>query len=75
MRLQRESIHVQVDHQRMSRDQAAFLIDFVVKVVLGVVVFTFKPYLGLLFLAAYAAYVWREIKALFRNLWDHRWLY
>jgi cation:H+ antiporter len=34
---------------------------FVVKVALGLVVFSFKPLLGVLFLLAYSAYVWREI--------------
>ncbi|MCG2879431.1 hypothetical protein L7I36_22540, partial [Obesumbacterium proteus] len=46
----------------MSHDQAAFLAVFIVKVALGLVVFTLKPWLGVLFLAAYALYVWREIR-------------
>ncbi len=61
-RLDRVTHHVRVDHARMSRDQAAFLAVFVVKVALGLVAFTIKPWLGVLFLAAYAAYVWREIR-------------
>lgn len=60
--LGRRSGKVRVDHARMSRDQAAFLAVFVVKVALGLVVFAFKAWLGLLFLAAYAVYVWREIR-------------
>lgn len=61
-RLKRESYEVQVDHVRMSRDQAAFIAVFVVKVILGGVIFAIKPWFGVLFLAAYAIYVWREIK-------------
>ena len=53
---------VQVDHRRLSRDQAWFLAIFVVKAGLGLVAFAYKPWLGVLFLAAYAAYVWRELK-------------
>lgn len=61
-RLGRETHQVRVDHARTSRDQAAFLAVFVVKVALGLVAFTIKPWLGVLFLAAYALYVWREIQ-------------
>ena len=61
-RLGRETHQVRVDHARMSRDQAAFLAVFVVKVALGLVAFAIKPWLGVLFLAAYAIYVWREIQ-------------
>jgi cation:H+ antiporter len=61
-RLRRQSYQVQVDHRRLSRDQAAFLAIFVVKVALGLVAFAIKPWLGVLFLAAYAAYVWHEIQ-------------
>ena len=34
---------------------------FAVKITLGVVVFSFKPWLGILFLAAYALYTWKEL--------------
>lgn len=61
-RLARDTYQVRVDHARLSRDQAAFLAVFVVKVALGLVAFAIKPWLGVLFLAAYAAYVWREIQ-------------
>ena len=61
-KLHRSNLQVQVDHTRMSRDQAAFLIVFVVKLGLGLVAFNYKPWLGILFLAAYAIYVWREIQ-------------
>ncbi|CAJ0743482.1 sodium:calcium antiporter [Ralstonia mannitolilytica] len=61
-RLGRATTEVKVDHARMSRDQAAFLGVFVVKVALGLLAFAVKPWLGVLFLAAYAVYVWREIR-------------
>ncbi|WP_283147667.1 sodium:calcium antiporter [Silvimonas soli] len=60
-RLQRADRLVQVDHKRLAHDQLAFLSIFVFKVALGLVAFTIKPWLGVLFLAAYAIYVWREI--------------
>jgi cation:H+ antiporter len=53
---------ITVDHRRLSRDQAWFLGIFVVKVGLGLFVFTIKPWLGIFFLAAYSVYVWRELK-------------
>jgi len=61
-KLARTSHKVQVDYARLSRDQVSFLAIFVLKVALGLVAFAIKPWLGVLFLAAYAAYVWREIK-------------
>ncbi len=48
---------------RLARDQSWFLAIFVVKCGLGLVAFAFKPWLGVLFLAAYALYVWRELQA------------
>lgn len=50
------------DLSRLPRDQKWFLAIFVVKVGLGLVAFTFKPVLGLLFFAAYAAYFVREMR-------------
>jgi cation:H+ antiporter len=61
-RLGRESTLVEVNHRRLSHDQAWFLSIFVVKVGLGLVAFALKPALGVLFLAAYAAYLWREMR-------------
>ena len=61
-RLGRSSSELRVDYGRMSNDQAAFLGIFVVKVGLGLVAFAIKPWLGALFLVAYAIYVWREIQ-------------
>jgi cation:H+ antiporter len=60
-RLARKDYLVQVDQVRLSQDQLAFLSIFVFKVALGLVAFAYKPYLGLIFLIAYAIYVWREI--------------
>ncbi len=61
-RLKQEAQLVCVDHVRMSRDQAAFLAVFVVKVALGLVAFAMKPWLGCVFLITYAIYVLNEIK-------------
>ena len=61
-RLGRQSTLVEVNHRRLSHDQAWFLSIFVVKVGLGLVAFAFKPALGVLFLAAYGAYLWREMR-------------
>ena len=61
-RLRRDGHSVLVDQRRLSRDQAWFLAVFVIKVGLGLITFTLKPWLGVLFLAAYALYVWRELK-------------
>lgn len=61
-RSNRKGTQIRADYARMSHDQAAFIAVFIVKVVLGLVVFTLKPWLGILFLVAYAIYVWREIQ-------------
>jgi cation:H+ antiporter len=47
---------------RLAHDQAWFLGVFVFKVALGLVAFAWKPWLGCLFVAAYALYVWRELQ-------------
>ncbi len=52
-----------IDHQHLSRDQRWFLVIFAGKVALGVVVFATKPWCGLVFLAAYAAYFWKETRS------------
>jgi cation:H+ antiporter len=62
-RLRRSDRIIRVDHQRLARDQSWFLAIFVVKVGLGLVAFAVKPLLGILFLAAYAMYVWREVRS------------
>lgn len=50
------------DTAKLARDQRWFLAVFVVKVALGLVAFAYKPWLGLLFFAAYAVYFWRELR-------------
>jgi len=50
------------DTRRLARDQTWFLVIFIVKVGLGLVAFAIKPWLGLLFLAAYAVYFTRELR-------------
>ncbi|WP_328317255.1 sodium:calcium antiporter [Streptomyces sp. NBC_00388] len=57
-----EALGDRKDMRRLAKDQKWFLPIFVVKVVLGLVAFAFKPTLGLLFFAAYAVYFWREIR-------------
>ena len=47
--------------QRLSRDQGWFLGIFILKIALGTVIFAWKPWLGVLFLAAYALYVRQEM--------------
>ena len=49
------------DTARLARDQVWFLVIFAVKVALGLVAFALKPWLGVLFLLAYAAYFRREV--------------
>ncbi|MBW8735047.1 MAG: sodium:calcium antiporter [Asticcacaulis sp.] len=62
-RLKRADHAVRADSKRLAGDQLAFLAIFVVKVGLGLVAFAIKPWLGMVFLAAYALYVWREIRS------------
>lgn len=47
----------------LSRDQGWFMGVFVVKLALGLVAFAWKPWLGALFLVAYAAYFRMEMRA------------
>jgi cation:H+ antiporter len=54
---------------RLVKDQRWFLAVFLVKVGLGLVAFTVKPWLGILFFAVYAVYFWREINS--GHLLDH----
>ncbi|MGM3262789.1 hypothetical protein ACS22S_27790, partial [Klebsiella pneumoniae] len=51
------------DCRAPSRDQGWFLWIFVAKLALGLVVFAWKPWLGLGFLIAYALYVWKELRS------------
>lgn len=49
------------EFRNLARDQSWFLAIFVCKVTLGLVVFAWKPWLGILFLLAYAAYFHKEM--------------
>jgi cation:H+ antiporter len=49
------------EQQRLAGDQGWFLIIFAAKVALGLIAFTYKPWLGILFVFAYALYTWREM--------------
>jgi cation:H+ antiporter len=62
-RLSRASTKVPVDQRRLSRDQAWFLMIFASTAGLGLVTFALKPWLAVLLVLAYAAYVWRELRA------------
>jgi cation:H+ antiporter len=53
---------VAIDQRRLSRDQEWFAIIFTCTVGLGLVSFALKPWLSLLLVLAYAAYVWRELR-------------
>ncbi|TCO60967.1 sodium:calcium antiporter [Actinocrispum wychmicini] len=50
------------DLNKLAKDQTWFAAVFVVKVALGVVAFSIKPWLGILFFAVYAVYFWREMR-------------
>jgi cation:H+ antiporter len=53
---------IDLDWRRLSRDQGWFLMIFLCKISLGFVAFSFKPWLGWLFILAYAAYTWTEMR-------------
>jgi cation:H+ antiporter len=59
----RRKSRLDVDARRLSRDQSWFLGIFIFKIGLGLVAFPGKSWLGLLFLAAYGLYVFKELSA------------
>ncbi|MDQ1730671.1 MAG: cation:H+ antiporter [Pseudonocardiales bacterium] len=61
--LQRDGGLAEVDTVRLAKDQTWFLVIFAVKVGLGLVAFSLKPALGILFFATYGVYFWREMRA------------
>ena len=61
-RSQQPNRPIEVNRPRLSRDQSWFLLIFAFKIALGFVAFSLKPWLGWLFLAAYAAYTWVEVR-------------
>ncbi|MFL6603282.1 MAG: sodium:calcium antiporter [Steroidobacteraceae bacterium] len=52
---------IELNRRRLSRDQGWFLLIFAFKIALGFLAFSIKPWLGWLFLAAYAAYTYSEV--------------
>jgi cation:H+ antiporter len=52
---------IDVNRQRLCRDQGWFLLIFIFKIALGFVAFALKPWLGWLFLAAYGLYTYMEV--------------
>jgi cation:H+ antiporter len=59
----RQPLTAQVRGQfaRLGRDQGWFLAIFLCKIGLGLIAFAFKPWLGVVFLAAYGLYFWKEM--------------
>ena len=52
---------IRADFRILARDQGWFLGIFVFKIGLGLIAFAWKPWLGILFLAAYALYIRQEM--------------
>jgi cation:H+ antiporter len=50
------------DVRKLATDQTWFVAVFVVKVALGLVAFSIKPWLGILFFAVYGAYFYRQMR-------------
>jgi len=55
-------LEIDIDSAKLGRDQLWFISIFIFKVLLGLVVFSFKPLLGFLFLAAYGLYFYKEMR-------------
>jgi cation:H+ antiporter len=53
---------IRADFRNLSRDQGWFLLIFAFKIAIGLIAFAWKPWLGILFLAAYALYVRQEMR-------------
>jgi cation:H+ antiporter len=56
-----KTAEIRSEFRNLSRDQGWFLMIFAVKIALGLFVLAWKPWLGFLFLAAYALYVRQEM--------------
>ena len=54
---------INVKSKKLANDQLWFMCIFIFKVGLGLVAFAIKPWLGFLFVIAYAIYVYREMSA------------
>lgn len=53
---------IRQEFRRLSRDQGWFLAVFAAKVILGVIAFVWKPWLGIAFLAVYVLFFWQEMR-------------
>ena len=53
---------IDIDSKKLSRDQLWFVSIFIFKVLLGFLVFSIKPYMAFLFLAAYGLYFFKEMR-------------
>src|ERR1700736_529211 len=53
---------IELNRRRLGRDQGWFLLIFAFKIALGFLAFAIKPWLGWLFLAAYIAYTYSEMR-------------
>ncbi len=58
----RSGLLAAVDTIKLGRDQLWFIAIFIFKVLLGLVAFSLKPWLGIMFLGAYAIYVVKELR-------------
>jgi len=54
---------INVNVEKLARDQIWFMCIFVFKVGLGLIAFAIKPWLGLLFVIAYAVYFYKEMNS------------
>lgn len=54
---------IDIDSKKLSRDQLWFISIFIFKVLLGLLIFSIKPLMGFLFLAAYGLYFFKEMRA------------
>jgi len=54
---------IDIDSKKLSRDQLWFVSIFIFKVLLGLLVFSIKPLMAFLFLAAYGLYFFKEMRA------------
>lgn len=60
----KNTTHFDFNKRHLQHDQGWFLIIFVAKLILGIMVFAFKPWLGLLFLIAYGMYFFKEVHSI-----------
>jgi cation:H+ antiporter len=57
-----KTAQIRQEFHGLARDQSWFLAIFAGKIALGLIAFVWKPWLGLLFLAAYALYIRQEMR-------------